>query len=167
VLNPAPYFESAIVQLAGVTEYPKSILYGLATGAVTGSQLDRSTYYSKVVVKQNWISNFLVELLKGFTNGDLKNEWELTWNSPYELTEKEKLEIKKIQSEIDYNKVNSYIETPDEIRTRDGRPALTQEQLSLLKFVQTKAKEGTAPGAASRSREPREAPSTIVHQSLN
>jgi len=131
---------------------------------VTGSQLDRSTYYSKVVVKQNWISNFLVELLKGFTNGDLKNEWELTWNSPYELTEKEKLEIKKIQSEIDYNKVNSYIETPDEIRTRDGRPALTQEQLTLLKFVQTKAKEGTAPGAASRSREPREAPSTIVHQ---
>jgi len=164
VLNPAPYFESAIVQLAGVTEYPKTILYGLATGAVTGSQLDRSTYYSKVVVKQNWISNFLVELLKGFTNGDLKNEWELTWNSPYELTEKEKLEIKKIQSEIDYNKVNSYIETPDEIRTRDGRPALTQEQLTLLKFVQTKAKEGTAPGAASRSREPREAPSTIVHQ---
>src|SRR3990172_6563502 len=164
VLNPAPYFESAIVQLAGVTEYPKTILYGLATGAVTGSQLDRSTYYSKVVVKQNWISNFLLELLKGFTNGELTDEWELTWNSPYELTEKEKLEMKKIQSEIDYNKVNSYIETPDEIRTRDGRPALTQEQLILLKFVQTKAKEGTAPGAASRSREPREAPSTIVHQ---
>jgi len=43
VLNPALYFESAIVQLAGVTEYPKAILYGLATGAVTGSQLDRST----------------------------------------------------------------------------------------------------------------------------
>ncbi len=164
VLNPAPYFESAIVQLAGVTEYPKSILYGLATGAVTGSQLDRSTYYSKVVVKQNWISNFLVELLKGFTNGDLKNEWELTWNSPYELTEKEKLEIKKIQSEIDYNKVNSYIETPDEIRTRDGREKLSHEELDLLKFVQTKAKEGIAPEAARPSRKPREAASTIVHQ---
>jgi hypothetical protein len=116
------------------------------------------------VIKQNWISNFLVELLKGFTNGDLKNEWELTWNSPYELTEKEKLEIRKIQSEIDYNKVNSYIETPDEIRTRDGHPSLTQEQLTLLKFVQTKGKEGTAPGAAHQSREPREALSTIVHQ---
>ena len=165
MLNPAPYFESAIVQLAGVTEYPKSILYGLATGAVTGSQLDRSTYYSKVVTKQSWISGFLVKLLKGFMNGDgdIKDEWELTWNSPYELTEKEKLEIKKIQSEIDYNRVNSYIETPDEVRTRDGRPALTQEQLSLLKFIQTKVKEGTEPGISYKG-EPRKAETTIVHQ---
>ena len=164
VLNPAPYFESAIVQLAGVTEYPKTILYGLATGAVTGSQLDRSTYYSKVVTRQSWISGFLVKLLKGFMNGngDLKDEWELTWNSPYELTEKEKLEIKKIQSEIDYNKVNSYIETPDEIRMRDGRPALTQEQLTLLKFVQTKGK-ASAEAGISYQVEQRKAETTITH----
>ncbi len=164
VLNPAPYFESAIVQLAGVTEYPKTILYGLSTGAVTGSQLDRSTYYSKVVTKQNWISDFLVKLLKGFMNGDgdIKDEWELTWNSPYELTEKEKLEMKKLQSEIDYNKVNTYTETPDEIRARDGRQALTHEQLSLLKFMQMKAKEGTEPEVSYKG-EPRKAETTITH----
>ncbi len=162
-LNPAPYFESAIVQLAGVTEYPKSILYGLATGAVTGSQLDRSTYYSKVVVKQNWISNFLAGLLKGFVGGEEGGEWELVWNSPYELTEKEKLEIKKMQSEIDYNEVNSYTRTPDEIRAREGREALTHEQMTLLKFVQTKVKEPGAPEAEHPSRDPREAPTTITH----
>jgi phage-related protein (TIGR01555 family) len=164
VLNPAPYFESAIVQLAGVTEYPKTILYGLSTGAVTGSQLDRSTYYSKVVTRQSWISGFLVRILKGFMNGggELKDEWELTWNSPYELTEKEKLEMKKLQSEIDYKRVNTYTETPDEIRARDGRQALTHEQLSLLKFMQTKAKEGTEPGVSYKG-EPRKAETTITH----
>ncbi|MCE8425345.1 MAG: hypothetical protein J5U17_06155 [Candidatus Methanoperedens sp.] len=61
--------------------------------------------------------------------------------------------------------MNSYTETPDEIRMRDGRPALRQEQLAILKFVQIKGKEGTVPGAARQSREPREAPSTIVHLS--
>jgi len=162
VLNPAPYFESAIVQLAGVTEYPKTILYGLATGAVTGSQLDRSTYYSKVVVKQNWISNFLLELLKGFMNGELTDEWELTWNSPYELTEKEKLEMKKLQSEIDYNRVNTYTETPDEIRAREGRAKLSHEQLDLLKFVQTKVKAGAETGISYKG-EPRKVETTITH----
>ena len=162
VLNPAPYFESAIVQLAGVTEYPKSILFGLATGEVTGSQLDRSTYYSKVVVRQNWISNFLLELLKGFMNGELTDEWELTWNSPYELTEKEKLEMKKLQSEIDYNRVNTYTETPDEIRAREGRAKLSQEQLDLLKFVQTKVKAGAEAGGSYQS-EPRKAETTVGH----
>jgi hypothetical protein len=48
--------------------------------------------------------------------------------------------MKKLPSEIDYNRVNTYTETPDEIIARDGRQALTHEQLSLLKFVQTKAK---------------------------
>ncbi len=161
-LNPAPYFESAIVQLAGITEYPKSILYGLSTGAVTGSQLDRSTYYSKVVVKQNWISGFLVDLLKGFANGELAGEWELVWNSPYELTEKEKLEMKKLQSEIDYNRVNTYTETPDEIRAREGRAKLSHEQLDLLKFVQTKVKAGAEAGISYQG-EPRKAETTITH----
>jgi hypothetical protein len=94
-------------------------------------------------------TQYLVELLKGYTNGDLKRMGADLEQFPYELTKKEKLEMKKMQSEIDYNKVNSYIEAPDEIRTRDGRPALTQEQLALLKFMQEKIKEGTVPGYSS------------------
>jgi phage-related protein (TIGR01555 family) len=134
-LNPGPYFDKMMEQLAGVTEYPKTILYGLSTGAVTGSQLDRSTYYSKVVVKQKWIGGYLKAILERFAPEE--KDWTIVWNSPYEATEKEKLENQKLRAQIDTEKVNSFVMTPDEMRERDGRPKLTTEQITLLKFAKS------------------------------
>jgi hypothetical protein len=154
VLNPAPYFEKMMEQLAGVTEYPKTILYGLSTGAVTGSQLDRSTYYSKVVTKQNAISGILKTVLMRLS-GDM-GEWSIRWNSPYEMTEAERLGAMKLQAQIDTEKVKSFTRTPDEIRARDGLPKLTTEQTTLLQAIQ-KAASTPTPVGTTRTARPTEA----------
>lgn len=133
-LNPGPYFDKMMEQLAGATEYPKTILYGLSTGAVTGSQLDRSTYYSKVVVKQNWITGILTAILERFLPDE--KGWTIVWNSPYEQTDKEKLEDLKLQAQTDERKILSFTRTPDELRERDGLPKLTADQIALLQLVQ-------------------------------
>jgi phage-related protein (TIGR01555 family) len=154
VLNPAPYFEKMMEQLAGVTEYPKTILYGLSTGAVTGSQLDRSTYYSKIVAKQNAISGVLKTVLMRLS-GDT-GEWSIRWNSPYEMTEAERLGALKLQAQIDTEKVKSFTRTPDEIRERDGLPKLTAEQTTLLQIIH-KASSTPEPMGTAKSSRPTEA----------
>jgi len=117
-LNPKPYFEQIITQLSGLTEYPKSILWGLSTGAVTGSELDRLNYADSVESLQNHMTQSLRQLL--IAGGMPQGDWEIRWNSPLLVSDTEKLEQEKLRAEVDKLKIESGVRTPDEIRERDG-----------------------------------------------
>jgi hypothetical protein len=94
--------------------------------------------------------------MNSFSSPQDTGEWSIRWNSPYEMTEAERLGALKLQAQIDTEKVKSFTRTPDEIRERDGLPKLTTEQTTLLQIIQ-KASSTPAPTGTARSSRPTEA----------
>jgi len=123
-LNPKPYFDQIITQLSGLTEYPRSILWGLSTGAVTGSELDRLNYADNTIAMQKRMTPSVRRLIsEAIPIQDDQDKWEVHWNSPIITSTKEHLEEEKLRAEIDRIHVETGLRYTWELRERDGLDA--------------------------------------------
>lgn len=131
IVDPSPFHEVLIRALSSRTGIPKSILYGLSTGAVTGSELDRNNYVEHEITIQAWIEPYIKSLLELFS--DFNNEsYSFKFNTPRFETKLEVLKQNKLQADIDNTNITSGTQTQNEIRERDGKEELTQSDIDLL-----------------------------------
>jgi len=151
-LNPTPYYELTENQLAGQSGIPKSILFGLSTGSVSGSELDRKNYIDFTISIQKWLTQYLKELLKLFGAFDPETQV-IRWNTPRFETKEELMNRDKIRAETDNLDVRSFIKTPNDIRQRDGVPPLTSTDLEVLQAVGSGKGENLQP-KESRKKDP-------------
>lgn len=114
--------ELLFTYLAGEANIPISRLFGKQLGGLNNKgEMEQDTYYDDV--KAHQVNELLEQVQKLVTLLSLSKEFKnkvkdpiVEFNSPYQLTEKEKLGNKKTQAEIDLIYINTGVLTTEEIR---------------------------------------------------
>lgn len=120
-LDPQPYFDLIFDQICASTEMTKSVLFGTQSGTVSGSETDIKNYFNKVErLRQNRFTNELhegISLLRKWSRRNLPNEYTLTWNSMFRLSDLDRAEAMRTLANTGQMLVNSFALTPDEVRS--------------------------------------------------
>jgi len=107
------------IMLAGVYDYPVTKLFGRsAAGENATGEGDLKNYYDSVKsYQENLMTKNLMKLVD-YVNIVLKNKIKdpsVVYNSLFQLTQKEELECKKLQAEIDGIYIDKGVLNPDEV----------------------------------------------------
>jgi phage-related protein (TIGR01555 family) len=107
--------------LSGEAEIPATRLFGKQQGGLNNEgDLELTTYYDMIKAHQKNDLQKQTQILIDYINlskeiKTVKNPI-VSYNNPYQLTQKEELELKKIQSEIDKNYIDNGILNVEEVR---------------------------------------------------
>lgn len=122
-LNPTSYFEAAMKCVASSLNLPYALIVGVQAGQVTGSETNLVDYYSDIhTVQALEIQPVLEDIYDRLMDtGQLpKAEYETVWNPLFEMDEKDKVEIEKMEAERDKILIESGVFLAEEIKKLRG-----------------------------------------------
>lgn len=129
-LEPGEYFDILFEQICACTEMTKSVLFGTQQGTVTGSETDIKNYFNQVErLRSNDAEGRMREfiqmvsevdtaegtqLLSNFASGE---PLEINWSPLFKLSEEDRIEAIRTESNALTMLANNYALTPDEVRS--------------------------------------------------
>lgn len=128
-LNPQYYNEMALESLSMATRIPKDVLRGASAGTISGSEVNERAKYQMISSEQSLVEPVVRELINRLMDtgqikyrdkrrGDVSRDYELVWNYPEIVNEKDRATIDFLGARKNTEKLN-YM-TVNELRLELG-----------------------------------------------